>query len=606
MPTLVDQFGPYAHDAPITAAAGDVESGKVATADATGHVSVRRGTEGRPVAQVRLGPARVGAVALIRGGAMFAAGDDDGSVGVYDADTGEELFKDVREGARGRVRAMRGVAISPEGARLAAIGADGLVRIWDIERGEREVAWQGFGGLTVEFDPRGARLLGVDAEGQPRLLDLASRQPIALDRLPMPVERALFSADGTLVVAGGAAGLAVLRVVDGSLVKTLAARGGSGLVGLLLAPGSDSVASVSPRSVHTFSLPDLEPGESWRHGAPEPGAALWIDTAPRVGGADGLLHGPGVAHAGATRAVAGFGDRRLVLHADAVACWRADQLEQRWPIPDGVDVALDRDGRLAAITGLDGRLVVLEVATGTPLLDAGLVERGTVSLGGNLVAARRGGSGARLWDLARNRTQDIPGARAAVVSAGGTWVALVDARSRVRVLDPATGAPAVTDPAPAGEAAVRLAAFVNRRPDLLVIDAEHILTAYDLAGSLREGTAAAGRDVLQFSSPPDRIWGITGGRYAAVRLPEGETCSLVYADLAGQAVAAEVSGLDPRTTVDPETGLILEPVRGNAVLEREMDGIERRLLRALPGGEWVSVGPLGILAASPRAAPWLA
>ena len=169
MPSLVDQFGPYAHDAPITAAAADLESGKVLTADATGHVTLRRGSEGRPLVQVKLGPARVGAVGLIRGGAMFAAGDDDGTVAVFDGETGEEIFRDAREGARGRVRAMRGLAISPEGARLAAIGADGLVRIWDVERGEREVAWQGFGGLTVEFDPRGARLLGVDAEGQPRL-----------------------------------------------------------------------------------------------------------------------------------------------------------------------------------------------------------------------------------------------------------------------------------------------------------------------------------------------------------------------------------------------------------------------------------------------------
>ena len=43
---------------------------------------------------------------------------------------------------------MRGLALSPEGARLAAVAADGLIRLWDIERNEREVAWQGFGGHT--------------------------------------------------------------------------------------------------------------------------------------------------------------------------------------------------------------------------------------------------------------------------------------------------------------------------------------------------------------------------------------------------------------------------------------------------------------------------
>ena len=79
-------------------------------------------------------------------------------------------FQEAREGARGRVRAMRGVAISPEGARVATIAIDGLLRIWDITKGEREVAWQGFGGQTVEFDQTGTRVLCLDTNGQPRLV----------------------------------------------------------------------------------------------------------------------------------------------------------------------------------------------------------------------------------------------------------------------------------------------------------------------------------------------------------------------------------------------------------------------------------------------------
>ena len=497
---------------------------------------------------------------------------------------------------------MRGLALSPEGARLAAVAADGLIRLWDIERNEREVAWQGFGGHTVEFDGRGTRILCVDTEGQPRLIDLSSRQAVPMDRLQMTIDRAVFSRDGTQVFAGGAGGVAILRVVDGGIVNSVAARGGSGLIALLLAPDGARVAAVSPRSVHLFSVPTLASAETWRHGAHDAGAAVWGAAGIRVGGEDGIFHDRDVDAPGAVRAVAGFGDRRVALHSDSIATWRADHRETAWPVPASVDVVMDRDGKTLALTTDDDTLLVLNARTGESLLNAGKVERGTVSVGGGLVAAMRPGAGARYWDLANNRQQDIPGARGVAVSLGGTWVAIVNANGRVRVIDPATGAPAVPDPSPPGDAPVRLIGFVNRRPDLLLVDAEAILTWYDLASSVRDGTAATGRDVLQFSTAPDRLWGITGGRYAAVRLPEGDTCSLVFADLSAQSVVAEVTGLHRLAVVDPESGLILEPTRGAAILERDMNGVERRVLRALPSGEWVCFGPLGILSASIGAA----
>ncbi|MCK6519367.1 hypothetical protein L6R46_30405, partial [Myxococcota bacterium] len=129
-------------------------------------------------------------IGLIRGGGYIAVGDDDGTVGVYRTDNGQAVFLERREGARGRVRAMRGVAISPEGTRLASIAVDGLVRLWDIQRGDREIAWQGFGGVTVEFDARGDRLLCIDGNGQPRLVDLRTREGLPMDKIQMPADEA--------------------------------------------------------------------------------------------------------------------------------------------------------------------------------------------------------------------------------------------------------------------------------------------------------------------------------------------------------------------------------------------------------------------------------
>ena len=66
-------------------------------------------------------------------------------------------------------------------------------------------------------------------------------------------------------------------------------------------------------------------------------------------------------------------------------------------------------------------------------------------------------------------------------------------------------------------------------------------------------------------------------------------------DLARSQLAAEVSGLHRYAWVDAEYGLILEPSRGAAILEREMDGTERRVFRALSGTDWVCFGARGVL-----------
>ena len=66
---------------------------------------------------------------MCRGGQLIAVGDEDGTVGVYRTLDGDPIFQESREGERGRVRGMRGVALSPEGGSLASIAKDGLIRI---------------------------------------------------------------------------------------------------------------------------------------------------------------------------------------------------------------------------------------------------------------------------------------------------------------------------------------------------------------------------------------------------------------------------------------------------------------------------------------------
>ena len=318
MASLVNQFCPNVHDAPITAAAYDPWSGVTATADASGLVAVTRAGEASPGLLFKPGVGVTGALGIIRGGTMIAVGDDDGTIGVYSTQNADCYFQEARDGARGRVRAMRGVAISPEGARVATIAIDGLLRIWDITKGEREIAWQGFGGVSVEFDQSGTRVLCLDANGQPRLVDLLSHQGLPMDKLQTPAERAVFSLDGTLVVTAGQSGIALLRVVDGVMVASFATRGGSGILNVVQRPDGEQIGAVSQRSVHIFSMPDLQPADSTKHGAPEPsGAAYWGPAGIRVGGSDGLMHGGGSGSAGPVTCVGGFGDHRIACHSDS-------------------------------------------------------------------------------------------------------------------------------------------------------------------------------------------------------------------------------------------------------------------------------------------------
>ncbi|GDX83392.1 hypothetical protein LBMAG42_52030 [Deltaproteobacteria bacterium] len=608
MPSLADRFCPNVHDVAITAAAYDPWSGVLATADKSGLVAIQRAGEVTPGHTFTPGAEGVGvtgALGLIRGGSLLAVGDDEGTIGVYRTDNGEAVFQERREGGRGRVRAMRGVAVSPEGGRVATIAVDGLLRIWDIANGRREVAWQGFGGATVDFDGHGQRVLCLDAQGQPRLVDLISHQGLPMDRLQMPADRAVFSLDGTLVIAAGPSGLSLLRLVDGRLVASFAARGGSGMLGVVQRPDGQQVGAVSTRSVHIFSMPALEPVESVRHGAPDPsGAAWWGQEGIRVGGSDGLPHGGEEAAAGPVTVVGGFGDTRLAGHGDRVVVWQGNHRGRTIEVGAAIrETLVDRDGRYVLVLPERGAMRLFDAKTGQSVFDAGAETAGArgVAVGGNVVAAMLPNGGVRWWDLGRNRAWELLWPTEMALSHGGTWLGLVTPRGAVKIVEPGTGRDAVPDPRPAADVPIRLLTFVNRRPDLLVLDAENILAHYDLSKSARDGHPADARDVLQFGAAPDRIWGITGGQFAAVRIPDGATSTMMFVDIHKQVVVGEVAGAHRFAEVDAENGLVLEPARSGALLEREMNGVERRVLRSLPGGQWVAFGARGILDASEAA-----
>ena len=609
MSALVDQFCPNIHDAPITAAAFDPVSGTIATADSSGMVAVQRPGEATPQLQFQPGVGVHGALDLIHGGTLVAIGDEAGSIGVYRTDNGEPVFVEQRQGPRGRVRAFRGVALKAQASRLASISKDNLIRIWDLTHGERIFAWQGFSGSTVEFDPRGERLLAMDTTGQPKLMDLMRVEALHMDRLQTPAEQATFTHDGTMVVAAGPSGISLLQVADGALVHSFATRGGSGIIQLVLSPDGRQAGAITRRSVHIFSLPSLQPVESFRHGAPSPTeAAYWSPTGVKVAGDDGLMHSGGAGSAGPVTLTGGFGDHRVAVHGSRIAYWhgsrRRIEIDTDTPLRQ---VHVDRDGRLLVAQPRRGPIQVYNCQSGRKVFDGGPETSGApnVGVGRAVVAVQLRGGGCRWWDLENNRGFELKWPQVMALSGGGTWLGVVTPRGYVHILDPMTGKDAIPPPEPLADFPVKQLAFVNRRPDLLILDEEGVLGHYDLADSVRSGKPATGRDVITINVEVDRIWGITGGQYCAMRLPEGESCSILWVDIHANEVVHEITGLDRYAWVDAENGLILEPARASAMLEREMDGKARRVLRALPDGEWISFGWRGIIEASERAAQGL-
>lgn len=597
MSSLVDRFCPDVHDAPITAATYDPWSGTLATADAQGLLALTRPGENGPGLLLQPGVA-IHALALSRKGKLLAWGDENGSVAVHRVDTGEVCFEELRD-ATGRVRAMRGVAISPNGDRLASIAIDGLLRIWNLDNGKK-VAWTDFGGLSVSFDARGSRILCLDAQGQPRVVDLATNQGLPMDRLQMPADRVMFTLDGTHVIASGAGGISLLRVVDGQLVATHAARGGSGILAAVLSPDGKQVAAVSQRSIHVFSTTDLSniQDQSRRHGAAEPtGAAWWGGTGVMVPGQDGLVHGASRNGAGPVNCVGGFGDYRLAGHRSKAVLWtqnrRVQSLDIGMPCQE---LHIDRDGGYILARPEEGPVMVFDARNGQKIYDGGpdTLHAPDVAIGGGVMAMMMAHGGVRWVDLSRNKAYQLDWPIGMALSHGGTWLGAITPRGALRILSPVNGQQVVPDPQLAG-VPLKHVAFVSKRPDLLVMDQDGVLTHFDLAPSVRDDRPARGRDVLQLHGVVDRLWGITGGQYAAVRLPEGGTSSILFLDLASSQVAAEVNNLHPRAWVDAEYGLILEPARGSAILEREMSGAERRVLRSLSDGEWACFSERGLI-----------
>jgi WD40 repeat protein/serine/threonine protein kinase len=345
-------------------------------------------------------PGMLQKLALSDDGQCLAASNPEGAIQLFDAGTGT-----ARRSWTGPGRFPTTLVFVPGTRTLVSSHGDCRLRLWNTATGES------IGELlntapanSLAVDPGGRWLAAGGADGSIRVWELAAKAVLLefgiTARLAQPADpKVAFSPDGSRLVAGGGDGL--LRVWDTATWRLLDTKHGHapGIVALTFT--ADSRRIVSAGLEHSVMIWSVRP------------------TAPQL-----MLHG----HQKHVSSVAYSPDGKRLASAAAdtppcVRVWDVRSRKQVQQLPcDAVvrSVAYRRDGELLAACCQDGAIKVWDARTGnelrTLMAAGGAVLRLAFSPDGALLATGSARGAVQLWDPASGQSRGtLSGHRGTVV-----------------------------------------------------------------------------------------------------------------------------------------------------------------------------------------------